>query len=142
MRPWQRSPRCSTLASRELSGWSDSFLFTRGSNHGGRLAMRFLISFAGMLVVASAAVPVRAAQTPPPLDRTVTLALDRVSLKDALDEVARQTGVRIAYSRRVVPLDRPVAVQLDAVPGAGAAAPGWGRAGGRPGVRAARSSGG
>src|SRR6266567_6313110 len=77
--------------------------------------MRFLITFAGMLVVAGVAVPAGAAQAPPPLDRTVTLALDRVSLKDALDEVARQTGVRIAYSRRVVPLDRPVSVQLDAV---------------------------
>ena len=72
--------------------------------------MRFLITFAGMLVVAGVAVPAGAAQAPPPLDRTVTLALDRVSLKDALDEVVRQTGVRIAYSRRVVPLDRPVSV--------------------------------
>src|SRR6266567_1143943 len=77
--------------------------------------MRFLITFAGMLVVAGVAVPAGAAQAPPPLDRTVTLALDRVSLKDALDEVVRQTGVRIAYSRRVVPLDRPVSVQLAAV---------------------------
>jgi TonB-linked SusC/RagA family outer membrane protein len=77
--------------------------------------MRLVITFAGMLVVAGVAVPAGAAQAPPPLDRTVTLALDRVSLKDALDEVARQTGVRIAYSRRVVPLDRPVSVQLDAV---------------------------
>ena len=76
--------------------------------------MRYLITFAGMLVVAGAPGPLRA-QAPPPLDRTVTLALDRVPLKDALDEVARQTGVRIAYSRRVVPLDRPVSVQLDAV---------------------------
>src|SRR5256886_13009829 len=77
--------------------------------------MRFLITFAGMLVVAGVAVPAGAAQAPPPLDRTVTLALDRVSLKEALEEVARQTGVRIAYSRRVVPLDRPVSVQLAAV---------------------------
>jgi TonB-linked SusC/RagA family outer membrane protein len=77
--------------------------------------MRSLILFAGMLVVAGVAVPPGAAQAPPPLDRTVTLALDRVSLKDALDELARQTGVRIAYSRRVVPLDRPVSVQLAAV---------------------------
>src|SRR5438309_10265541 len=77
--------------------------------------MRFLITFAGLLVVAGVAVPAGAAQAPPPLDRTVTLALDRVSLKEALDEVARQTGVRIAYSRRVVQLDRPVSVQLAAV---------------------------
>src|SRR5216117_541914 len=76
--------------------------------------MRYLITFVGMLVVAGAPGPLRA-QAPPPLDRTVTLALDRVPLKDALDELVRQTGVRIAYSRRVVPLDRPVSVQLDAV---------------------------
>ena len=51
-----------------------------------------------------------------PLDRPVTLALERVSLKTALDQVARQAGVRIAYSRRVVPLDRPVSAQLEGVP--------------------------
>jgi TonB-linked SusC/RagA family outer membrane protein len=51
----------------------------------------------------------------PPLDRTVTLALDRVRLKDALDEVARQAKVRIAFSRRVVPLDKRVTVRLHAV---------------------------
>src|SRR2546429_1047312 len=77
--------------------------------------MGFWIAFAGRLGVAGVAVPAGAAQAPPPLDRTVTLALDRVSLKEALEEVARQTGVRIAYSRRVVPLDRPVSVQLAAV---------------------------
>src|SRR5438046_9778011 len=68
-----------------------------------------------MLVVAGVAVPAGAAQAPPPLDRTVSLALDRVSLKAALDAVARQTGVRIAYSRRVVPLNRRVSLQLAAV---------------------------
>src|SRR5216117_3802196 len=92
--------------------------------------MRFLFAFAGLLVVEGAPLQVRAAQAGAPvtvmqdadplsplspLDRTVTLALERVSLKVALDAVARQTGVRIAYSRRVVPLDRPVSVQLDAV---------------------------
>ena len=92
--------------------------------------MRFLLAFAGLLVVIGAPLQVRAAQAGAPvtvmqdadplsplspLDRTVTLALERVSLKAALDAVARQTGVRIAYSRRVVPLDRPVSVQLDAV---------------------------
>src|SRR5205809_1012215 len=89
--------------------------------------MRLLITFAGMLVVAGVPVRLSALQAGAqptvfqdadplsPLDRTVTLALERVSLKAALDAVARQTGVRIAYSRRVVPLDRPVSVQLDAV---------------------------
>src|SRR5213076_966527 len=92
--------------------------------------MRLLFTFAGMLVMVAAPLPLRATQAGAPatvmqdadplsplspLDRTVTLALDRVLLKAALDAVARQTGVRIAYSRRVVPLDRPVSVQLDAV---------------------------
>src|SRR2546430_4517719 len=87
--------------------------------------MRFLISIAGRLIVAATATPLSAgearlqaqqrAEPSSPLERIVTLALDRVPLKAALDAVARQTGVRIAYSRRVVPLDRPVSVQLDAV---------------------------
>src|SRR5438552_3777943 len=92
--------------------------------------MRLLFTFAGMLVMVAAPLPLRATQAGAPatvmqdadplsplspLDRTVTLALERVPLKAALDAVARQTGVRIAYSRRVVPLDRPVSVQLDAV---------------------------
>src|SRR5256885_15688583 len=78
--------------------------------------MRFLIPFAGMLVVVTAPVgSQQAADGASPFDRTVTLTLEGVSLNDALDEVARQTGVRIAYSRRVVPLDRPVSVQLAAV---------------------------
>ncbi|HYT84615.1 MAG TPA: TonB-dependent receptor [Gemmatimonadales bacterium] len=82
--------------------------------------MRVLITFTGMLVLAGATAAPCAGQRHsgprPPLDYTVTLALERVSLKDALDEVARRAGVRIAYSRRVVPLDRSVSVQLDAVP--------------------------
>jgi TonB-linked SusC/RagA family outer membrane protein len=51
-----------------------------------------------------------------PLDRQVTLALDEVPLKDALDEVARQAGVRIAYSGRVVPLEQRVSLRVSAVP--------------------------
>jgi TonB-linked SusC/RagA family outer membrane protein len=50
-----------------------------------------------------------------PLDRTISLALDRVRLKDALDEVARRADVRIAYSGRVVPLDKRVTAHLDGV---------------------------
>jgi TonB-linked SusC/RagA family outer membrane protein len=81
--------------------------------------MRFLMTFAGMLLTVAA--PALESQQrggvdqPSPLDRTVTLALERVPLKDALTELTRLTGVRIAYSRRVVPLDKPVSVQLDAV---------------------------
>src|SRR3989442_15073510 len=80
--------------------------------------MRFLITVAGVLVVAGTPVRLYAAQASvrpvalqeadplSPLDRTVSLALDRVSLKAALDAVARQTGVRIAYSRRGLPPHR------------------------------------
>src|SRR5256885_12490008 len=77
--------------------------------------MRFLIQFAGMLAVATAPVRSQQADAASPLDRTVTLRLEGVPLKDALDALARQSGVRIAYSGRVVPLDRPVSVQLAAV---------------------------
>src|SRR5213078_3178210 len=80
-----------------------------------RPAMRFLIPFAGMLVVATAPARSQQADAASPLDRTVTLKLEGVPLKDALDALARQSGVRIAYSGRVVPLDRPVSVQLAAV---------------------------
>src|SRR5687768_11074544 len=106
------------------------------------MTMRLLFTFAGILVAAGAPEPMWAAHAfqslesklesarspaavPPrarqrverlaPLDRPVTLALQNVSLKEALDEVARQAGVRIAYSRRVVPLDRRVSVRLDSV---------------------------
>src|SRR2546430_9149772 len=77
--------------------------------------MRFLIPFAGMLVVATAPARSQQADAGSPLDRTVTLKLEGVPLKEALDALARQSGVRIAYSGRVVPLDRPVSVQLAAV---------------------------
>jgi len=106
------------------------------------MTMRLLFTFAGILVAAGAPEPLWAAHAPQtleaklenarspgaalpraqqrierlaPLDRPVTLALDNVSLKDAIDEIARQAGVRIAYSRRVVPLDRRVSVRLDSV---------------------------
>src|SRR5256714_10633067 len=79
--------------------------------------MRLLISFAGILVVATAPGRSQQADAASPLDRTVTLSLEGVPLKDALDALARQSGVRIAYSGRVVPLDRPVSVQLAAVRG-------------------------
>ena len=77
--------------------------------------MRFLIPFAGLLVAATVSGRSQLAAAASPLDRTVTLTLEGVPLKDALDAVARQTGVRIAYSGRIVPLERPVSVQLAAV---------------------------
>src|SRR3989442_10427116 len=94
--------------------------------------MRFLITVAGLLVVAGTPVRLYAAQASvrpvalqdadplSPLDRTVSLALDRVPLKAALDAVARQTGARIAYSRRGGPLKPRAALQPPAASGGGA----------------------
>ncbi len=85
--------------------------------------MRSMTLVTGLLVAAglagsrpAAAAVLQGADGLSPLDRPVTLALAHVSLKDALDAVAREAGVRIAYSGRVVPLDRSVSLQLDAVP--------------------------
>ena len=75
--------------------------------------MRFLLTCAAMVCATS--LPAQTGQTSP-LDRTVSLAVARVPLKDALSEVARRAGVRIAYSGRVVPLDRQVSAQLAGVP--------------------------
>ncbi|MEO6526419.1 MAG: SusC/RagA family TonB-linked outer membrane protein [Gemmatimonadaceae bacterium] len=50
-----------------------------------------------------------------PLDRPVTLVAERVALKAVLDEVARQVATRIAYSRRVVPLDKIVTARFERV---------------------------
>ena len=72
--------------------------------------MHVVIACIGLLVAPSLQQPGAS-----PLDRPVTLAVEDVRLQHALDEVARQAGVRIAYSRRVVPLDRPVSARLDAV---------------------------
>ena len=75
--------------------------------------MRFLLTCAAMVCATS--LPAQTDQASP-LDRTVSLAVARVPLKDALSEVARRAGVRIAYSGRVVPLDRQVSAQLAGVP--------------------------
>ena len=82
--------------------------------------MRFLITVSGIFAMLGTTPAPCAAEWQgeprPPLEHTVTVALERVPLKVALDEVARRAGVRIAYSGRVVPLERSVSVRLDAVP--------------------------
>lgn len=54
-------------------------------------------------------------QADSPLDRPVTLVAERLTLKAVLDEVARQVATRIAYSRRVVPLEKIVSVRFKRV---------------------------
>ena len=82
--------------------------------------MPSLITVSSILVMVGAPTVLNAAvwQGEPrlPLDETVTIVVEHVPLKYALDEVARRAGVRIAYSGRVVPLERAVSLQLDAVP--------------------------
>src|SRR5437879_4221359 len=109
--PCRRWPGCSMCALHGPVGRSGSFpsSTTVGAHEGG-FGMHLVIACLGMLVA-----PLQQPGASP-LDRPVTLALERVSLKTALDQVARQAGVRIAYSRRVVPLERPVSAQLEGVP--------------------------
>jgi TonB-linked SusC/RagA family outer membrane protein len=56
--------------------------------------------------------PARSAQQgTSPLERIVTLDLRKVSLRSALDEIGRQSGVALTYSPRVVPVDKVVSVR-------------------------------
>src|ERR1044071_9123043 len=102
----------------ERDEWCASSRFASDTRRRERI-MPSLITVSSMLVILGAPPVLRAAawQGAPhlPLDETVTIAVEHVPLKYALDEVARRAGVRIAYSGRVVPLERPVSVQLDAV---------------------------
>jgi outer membrane receptor protein involved in Fe transport len=53
------------------------------------------------------------AQESSPLDRRVTLHVRDIALRDALDRVALQAGVRLSYSGDNLPLDRRVSVSRD-----------------------------
>ena len=56
--------------------------------------------------------PARSAQQgTSPLERVVSLDLRKVSLRSALDEIGRQSGVALTYSPRVVPVERVVSVR-------------------------------
>src|SRR2546426_3971772 len=78
-------------------------------------ALQALQADSGRALIAAFPARPRRGEPPSPLDRSITLVLDRVPLKRALDEVARQAGVHIAYSHRVVPVQRPVTLRLTAV---------------------------
>src|SRR5829696_1753697 len=53
---------------------------------------------------------------PTPLDATVTLHARGVSLRDALDRLGAVSGVPLAYSSDLLPLDRPVCVVAERQP--------------------------
>ncbi len=50
-----------------------------------------------------------------PLSRIVSLDLHDVRLQEALDAIDRQAKLGLAYSRRVVPLDKRVSIQADRI---------------------------
>src|SRR5215207_1425057 len=52
---------------------------------------------------------------PPPLDRTVTLRLDDVPLRVALDRLAAEARLRFSYSAELLPLDRRVCLGRERV---------------------------
>ncbi|MBX6332526.1 MAG: TonB-dependent receptor, partial [Gemmatimonadaceae bacterium] len=54
----------------------------------------------------------RGAAPASPLQRVISLDLRRVPLRDALQAIAKQGGVTLIYSNRVVSLDRVVSVEL------------------------------
>ncbi|HEU4720716.1 MAG TPA: TonB-dependent receptor plug domain-containing protein [Gemmatimonadaceae bacterium] len=64
--------------------------------------------------VAASATP-RAAW-PAPLDAPITLRARGISLRDALDRLAAISGVPLAYSSDLLPLDRPVCVVAERQP--------------------------
>jgi iron complex outermembrane receptor protein len=53
---------------------------------------------------------------PPPLDTRITLHAHDLSLRDALDRVSAQSGVRIVYSSELLPLDRRSCIDADNSP--------------------------
>lgn len=50
-----------------------------------------------------------------PLDRSVTLDVRGVTMRDALDQIAAGARIRLSYSSELVPLDRRVCATLDSV---------------------------
>ncbi|MEO6525883.1 MAG: TonB-dependent receptor [Gemmatimonadaceae bacterium] len=53
---------------------------------------------------------------PAPLDTLVSLRARGVSLRDALDRLGAMTGIALAYSSDLLPLDRPVCVEAEQQP--------------------------
>src|SRR5688500_7717879 len=65
----------------------------------------------------SASAPVaRLGAWPAPLDAPVTLRARGISLRDALDRIGANSGVPLAYSSDLLPLDRPVCVVAERQP--------------------------
>ena len=60
--------------------------------------------------------PTRTGAWPAPLDAPVTLRARGISLRDALDRLGASSGVPLAYSNDLLPLDRPVCVVADRQP--------------------------
>src|SRR5688572_5150804 len=60
--------------------------------------------------VIAAASPSTGKPWPAPLDRRITLRADDIALQQALDRVAEAAGVRLSYSRELLPRERRVCI--------------------------------
>ena len=52
----------------------------------------------------------------PPLDRRVSLHVRDISLRDALDRISTESGIRLSYTTEMVPLDSRVCTSFDSIP--------------------------
>lgn len=58
----------------------------------------------------------RTALWAPPLDRIITAQLDDVSVREAVDHVARQGGLELSYSAELLPSTRRICLRVERVP--------------------------
>jgi iron complex outermembrane recepter protein len=61
-------------------------------------------------------VQVAGAAWPAPLDRRITLHARGISLREALDRAAAESGIRLSYSAELIPLDRVECLSYDGAP--------------------------
>jgi TonB-dependent SusC/RagA subfamily outer membrane receptor len=74
-----------------------------------------------LYAASSRATPVRVdVKKTPVLSRRIALDLQDVSLEEALETIQRQSGLRLSYSRNVVPLEKKVRVRAEEITVAGA----------------------
>src|SRR2546423_7559754 len=52
----------------------------------------------------------------PPLDRHVSLHARDISVRDALDRISIQSGIRLSYTTEMVPLDSRICASFDSIP--------------------------
>ncbi len=71
---------------------------------------QFALAGPRFLSVPTRGAPAVDVSTAPTFQRRVTLEFDRIPLRDALDQISRQTGLHFGVSRQLVPVDRVVSM--------------------------------